>query len=61
MNEQRGLAEVIATRLFMNGNGDVATRLELRQGETVATERPLGGWAFKPAVDMIEQTLRLYR
>ena len=53
----RGLAEQIATRLYTDGSGQEATRLELRLATTPnrgrSFERPLGGWCKGAATDQI--------
>ena len=59
---RRKLAERIAERLFRNGQGQRADRLVLTLGgdHLGQPERPnLGGWGFLPAVDQIEEVLRL--
>lgn len=59
MTEQQRteLATRIAERLFADGSGGLATRLELRQEIILGGERSLGGWCFAAAVDQIVKTL----
>ncbi len=42
------VAEKIADSLFLNGSGDVATRLKLEQGK-----RDLGGWCKQAVINNI--------
>lgn len=52
--QYRLLAERIATRLFMNGMGQRAIRLQLR---LLPDERDGGGWCFQAVVDVIMEEL----
>jgi hypothetical protein len=55
-NESFELAQAVAKRLFTNGSGEVADRLVLTVDKP---RRDLGGWSRRPAVDQIEEVLRL--
>jgi len=55
----KALAEAIAKRLFTNGDGTLATRLELKQWrEAIKDEVGLGGLCFKSACDQIAEVLK---
>ena len=53
----RGLAELIASRLFVNGDGDQGTRLDIRQGDPHGEEKSLGGWCLAAAIDQIQKVI----
>ena len=52
------LSKKIVDELFTNGNSDVATRLELKQGLTVQRERSLGGLCRGAAEDRVYDTIK---
>lgn len=55
---RRFLAREIVNELFTNGSGKVANRLVLFQERNMGSlERNLGGWGFKPAVDVVEDVI----
>jgi hypothetical protein len=57
----RELATKIAKRLYTDGSGIEATRLELKLGNHNPTlpreEKSLGGWCFNAAVDQIQRII----
>ena len=58
----KALAEAIAKRLFVNCNGDLAIRLELKRwNEDRHEEDVLGGWGFISACKQIEAVLKKAR
>lgn len=52
-DDAKALAEKIATALFTDFKGGIASRLQVR-GEN---EQDLGGWCFEAARDQIEKVL----
>jgi hypothetical protein len=51
--DAKKLAENIADKLFTNGNGDNALRLELKSLD----HKYLGGWCKQAVIDVIAQAL----
>lgn len=54
---ENDLAEKIVDRLFTAGNGEKATRIELKQKDRIC-ELNLGGWTREAALQQVLEVLR---